>query len=124
MKNKTIVFGCIISCLILLMLPNITATQYQLTKDVIEDKPEEIQESFFIKLEDYYPIICSILFLLNILILSFSFTFMALAVILQSFYLTFIFGTISAGLFTFLYFISNFITYQADKLFNCRWCDY
>ena len=44
MKNKTIVFGCIISCLLLLMIPNITATQYQLTNDVIEDKLKDIQE--------------------------------------------------------------------------------
>ena len=42
LKNRTIVFGSIFACLILLIIPNISATQYQLTRDAIEEKIELI----------------------------------------------------------------------------------
>ena len=59
--KKTIIFGCLFSVFLLLILPNISATQYQLTTDVIEDKLENIQELSFINTSYDFVIICTIL---------------------------------------------------------------
>jgi hypothetical protein len=40
--KRTIIFGSIFTCFILLIIPNINASQYQLTKDDFEDRVEEI----------------------------------------------------------------------------------
>jgi hypothetical protein len=81
MKYKTIVFGCLISCLILLIIPNISATQYKLTINEIEDKLEDIQELGLIERENEYPILCKIL-----LILSNTFTILSYPILAILFY--------------------------------------
>ena len=119
MKNKIIVFGCIISCLILLTIPNISATQYQLTKEVIEDKLEDIQELGVIKEKDEYPILCKILFIISSFAPSISYLFLAAAYILNGL------GLIILPMVIFLIFESLFliseISWRIAKYIGCEW---